>query len=357
MTFLNHSQPVHDIFEGENGYAALNALIEKNKYSKIVLFSDEVVYDLWGSKLMQELYAVSDFHTIVIESGETQKQLEICAHIYEELADIGADRNSLMINFGGGVVTDIGGFIASTFKRGIHFVNIPTTILGMVDAALGGKNGIDLGTVKNQIGTTAMPEMVLIDNVYAETLPFEEVLSGMAEMIKHGAIANESVFASFEFAKEIDPRYDIDLIMQSAQIKMSIVKEDPYEIDLRKILNFGHSIGHALETYLLRKNTENPVYHGHCVAAGMIMEGYLAWQSGLLAETDFNRLEKTINRYFKRIEIPATAVNELLEIMRHDKKNSNGELHYAPITAIGKAYKTYTTDMQSVKAAIHFYDS
>lgn len=355
---MNYHKPeVNPFYEAAKGFTVLNSLIEDRKYSKIILFSDEVVYDLWGSKLMQELYAVTDFHTIVIESGEAQKQLEICAHIYEELADIGADRNSLLINFGGGVVTDIGGFIASTFKRGIPFVNIPTTILGMVDAALGGKNGIDLGTVKNQIGTTAMPELVLIDNTYAETLSFEEVLSGMAEMIKHGAIANENVFACFEFAEEIDPRYDIDLIMQSAQIKMNIVKEDPYEIDLRKILNFGHSIGHALETYLLRKNTEKPVYHGYCVAAGMIMESYLAWQSGLLAETDFKRLVKTIDRYFERIKIPVTAVDELLEIMRHDKKNSNGLLHYAPITAIGKAYKTYTIDIQSVNAAIHFYNS
>ncbi|MFY7665144.1 3-dehydroquinate synthase [Flavobacterium sp.] len=356
MTLLNHTALVHDIYEGENGYAALNALIEKKKYSKIVLFSDEVVYDLWASKLLQELYAAQDIHTIVIEAGEEQKQLEICRFIYEELADIEADKSTLMINFGGGVVTDIGGFIASTFKRGIDFVNVPTTLLGMVDAALGGKNGIDLGPVKNQIGTTAMPQLVLIDCAFAESLESEEILSGLAEMIKHGAIADAAVFERFEQATSFSITADSDSIIESAQIKMRIVSEDPFENGLRKVLNFGHSIGHALESYLL-ENSEERVYHGYCVAAGMIMESHMAWQNGLLAETDFNRLVAVIDRFFDRIIIPQNAVPKLLELMRHDKKNRDGNLRYAPITAIGFAKDTYVADSQQIENAIQFYNS
>src|SRR5690606_32174448 len=206
-------------------------------------------------------------------AGEENKNIDFCIGIWKMLLDFGAERNSLLINLGGGVVTDMGGFAASTYKRGIDFVQIPTTLLSQVDASIGGKTGIDLDTVKNIIGTFTQPEAVYINVDFLNTLDKRQLVSGFAEMIKHDFIFDASYFEDLKgFSFD---RPDEDLIYRSVGIKNEVVKQDPKESGLRKILNFGHTIGHAVETYSI-DNDDNPLLHGEAIAVGMICEAYLS---------------------------------------------------------------------------------
>ena len=288
---------------------------------------------------------------IVIPAGEQNKNIDTVQYIWSQLVDNHADRRSLLINIGGGMVTDIGGFAASCYQRGIDFINIPTTLLGMVDAAVGGKTGIDFQGLKNQIGVFSQPLAVVILFEFLASLPKRELLSGLAEIIKYGFIVDKS----FLEAKLISyPPYpiDSDYIEKAIKAKDEITRNDTTEHGRRKILNFGHTIGHALETYLIDHNQE--IRHGEGVALGMIPALYL---SEIYCNLDprWTAFYKDLYaKNFNRFNLNGIPVDELIEIMRHDKKNEGGDIRFVLIEDIGKPVFDVVVDLKYILDSINY---
>lgn len=274
-------------------------------------------------------------HIIEIRAGEENKNLHTCTMIWEDLLQNGADRKSLLINLGGGVLSDIGGYISTTFKRGVRFVNIPTTLLSMVDASIGGKNGIDFNGLKNLIGTFNSAKLTLIDKYYLETLPPDELINGYAEMIKHALIADRKHWACILDGRKGELSYA--MIMRSVDIKLSIVKQDENEKNIRKTLNFGHTIGHAVESYYLNTPPYKALGHGKAVAMGMIVESYLSFILGHLNKETYKLIEKSLLNIFEKTEIPFDATDEITELTMNDKKNKNGKRYFVLLKNIGEA--------------------
>ena len=252
----------YPIYFGEKGYEMLSNFIEETNYSNIFILVDDKTNEFCLPIFLPFLATEKTIEIIEIESGESEKNVATCAEIWSALTELSGDRKSILINVGGGVITDIGGFVASTFKRGIDFIHVPTTLLGMVDAAIGGKNGVDLGNLKNQIGVINVPKMVLIDSQYLETLPQTEMRSGLAEMLKHGLIFDRVYWKQFLDLKAIDFADFDALIYRSVEIKNEIVMQDPTENGIRKALNFGHTLGHAIESYFLENDNKKTLLHG-----------------------------------------------------------------------------------------------
>lgn len=279
----------------------------------------------------------SEFIYVIIEfkAGEQHKNIETCMAIWNELTTNGGDRNSLIINLGGGVVTDIGGFIACTFKRGIEFINIPTSLLAMVDASVGGKNGIDLGKIKNQIGIIKPARLVLIDTYFLSTLPQEHLLSGKAEMLKHGLIDSDRYWNSI---KKLNIHDQIELnerIWESILIKDKIVTKDPFEIRERKMLNYGHTLGHAIESFSLKNDSFKTLLHGEAVAAGMIMATFLSNQLVEFPSEKLNDITNTILESYQKLKFSRKDITEIMELLKYDKKNRSGKVMFVLLEDIG----------------------
>lgn len=325
----------YPIVFSENGYEYLNDLIEKNKYSTIFILSDTNTNEYCLSRFLPLLATNKTIEIIEIESGETEKNITTCVEIWSILTELGGDRKSLIINVGGGVITDIGGFVASTFKRGIDFIHIPTTLLAMVDASVGGKNGVDLGSLKNQIGVINVPKLVLIDTDYLSTLPQNEMRSGLAEMLKHGLIADADYWTKFKVLNGIDFADFDSLIYRSIEIKNEIVMQDPTENGIRMALNFGHTLGHAIESYFLENENKKTLLHGEAIAVGMILESYISWQKKLLSAAEYIEIKNTINAVFETIVFEENDLKPILELLIHDKKNEYGKIQFALLDGIG----------------------
>ena len=325
----------YPIVFSENGYEYLNDIIEKNKYSIIFILSDTNTNEYCLSRFLPLLATNKTIEIIEIESGETEKNITTCVEIWSILTELGGDRKSLLINVGGGVITDIGGFVASTFKRGIDFIHIPTTLLAMVDASVGGKNGVDLGSLKNQIGVINVPKLVLIDTDYLSTLPQNEMRSGLAEMLKHGLIADADYWTIFKVLNGIDFADFDSLIYRSIEIKNEIVMQDPTENGIRMALNFGHTLGHAIESYFLENENKKTLLHGEAIAAGMILESYISWQKKLLSAAEYIEIKNTINAVFETIVFEENDLKPILELLIHDKKNEYGKIQFALLDGIG----------------------
>ncbi|MFA5299731.1 MAG: 3-dehydroquinate synthase, partial [Lutibacter sp.] len=260
----------------EDAYQKLNIFISGYNPSIIFILVDQNTNNYCLSILLEALETVAEIEIIEIEAGEENKNLDTCTGVWNALTELGADRKSLMINLGGGVITDLGGFVASTFKRGIAFVNIPTTLLSMVDASVGGKTGVDLGVLKNQIGLFSDPEMVLIDTHYLETISDRELRSGLAEIIKYGITYDIRLWNEINNFKEINIGAISKLIHRSIEIKNEVVTKDPKEKGLRKVLNFGHTLGHAIESYFLESEDKENLTHGEAIAIGMVTEAFIS---------------------------------------------------------------------------------
>ncbi|MCQ2346570.1 MAG: 3-dehydroquinate synthase [Paludibacteraceae bacterium] len=297
--------------------------------------------------------------TLVLPAGEEHKTLATIQKIWDFLVDNGATRQSVLINMGGGVITDMGGFAASTFMRGIDFVNIPTTLLAMVDAGTGGKTGFDYRGLKNIIGTFRQPKETIIDERFLQTLPAAQLLSGYAEMLKHGLIGDKRHFNSLlaldvlspynkQFAEQIHA-----LIEESNAIKQAIISADPEEKGKRKILNFGHTIGHAIEELSLAKN--QPLLHGYAVMYGMLAELYLSHvKLGLDTAVLSQMTHLAIEQYGKPM-CPCKDVDTLIELMRHDKKNrQQGEINFTLLRAIGEPEFDQTVPERTIKEALDY---
>jgi 3-dehydroquinate synthase len=301
--------------------------------SKKIILTDETVNDLWVQDLTSNYVELSKAEIIQIPSGEEYKTIEVCTQIWEALSEYEVGRNDLIINFGGGVITDLGGFVASLFKRGMHFINIPTTLLSMVDASIGGKTGVDLGSYKNQVGVFSDARHVFIDDRYLETLGDDQLLSGYAEMLKHGLIKDADYWdklLQFDPSKDLDR---LDFIYHSVNIKKRIVEQDIKETGLRKILNFGHTIGHGIEGLFLSKG--EPIMHGYGVAAGIIAEAYISLELKLISKTEYEEIEQAISSKFPPIKISESEFKDILKLMRNDKKNSGGKVHFSLLNGIG----------------------
>lgn len=335
----------------ENGYERINEDILKANYSSIFILVDENTNEYCLPKLLSNLAVKCPIEIIEIEPGEAEKNITTCVEIWNILTELGADRKSLLINIGGGVITDIGGFVASTFKRGIDFINIPTTLLAMVDASIGGKNGVDLGNLKNQIGVINVPKMVIIDTHFLATLPQNEMRSGLAEMLKHGLIFDKDYWTEFQDLNQKDFADFDQLIHRSVEIKNEIVKQDPTENGIRKALNFGHTLGHAIESYFLENENKKTLLHGEAIAVGMILESFISWQKGLLSEEEYLEIKNTINNVFEKIIFDDNDIQPILNLLIHDKKNEYGKIQFALLNGIGKtALNQYTENELIIKS-------
>ncbi len=324
--------------------------------SKKMILTDETVFGLWGETLVTSFESLFNAEVIQIPPGEDSKSLEICTQIWESLLEYKIGRDDLLINFGGGVVSDLGGFIASTYKRGCPYINIPTTLLAMVDASVGGKTGINLGGIKNQIGTFNAPSQVFVHPGYLSTLSDLEFLSGYAEMLKHGLIADKSHFDALKKIGADRNKISPELIRQSLAIKEHFVKLDFKDRGQRKVLNFGHSSGHAFESFLF--STGKPVPHGICVAWGMIAAAFVSFETKVLSEKNFDAINTFIRSIFPALPIEEKDIPSLMERMTQDKKNASDQsedsFNFTLISEPGRAIPDKLVSRKTVEKALRF---
>lgn len=345
----------YTIYFNEKGYKAIHHILFENKYSSIFILVDEHTNDFCLPKFLPNLATEIAIEIIEIEAGEGIKNIATCVEIWSILSELGADRKSLIINLGGGVITDIGGFIASTFKRGIDFINIPTTLLGMVDASIGGKNGVDLGNLKNQIGVINVPKMLIIDTSFLETLSQKEMRSGLAEMLKHGLIYDKMYWEQFLNLSGIDFADFDALIYRSIAIKNEIVSQDPTENGIRKALNFGHTLGHAIESHFLESAT--PLLHGEAIAIGMILESFISKEKGLLTKDEFHQIKYTITDIFEKHIFTKNDIECIQNLLIHDKKNEYGKVQFALIKGIGNIIINQSVENELIISSFEDYKS
>lgn len=347
----------YPVYFNEKGYEALNLFLKENKYSNLFIIVDNETNELCLPKFLPYLETNLRIEIVEFEAGEHNKNIETCIQIWNVLTELGADRKSLVINLGGGVVTDLGGFVASTFKRGMDFIHIPTTLLSMVDASIGGKTGVDLGNLKNQIGVINVPKMVLIDTQYLETLSKSEMRSGLAEMLKHGLIYDAAYWEEFLDLKAIDYADFDELIFRSVEIKNEIVLQDPTEKNIRKALNFGHTLGHAIESYFLENENKKTLLHGEAIAIGMILESYLSLEKGFLTPNEYLQIKSTIKAIYDDVIFEENDIEPILELLIHDKKNEYGNIQFALIEGIGKIKINQSVENELILKAFQDYKS
>ena len=318
----------------DQAFEAMHNHLASKTYSKIFVLVDENTKALCLPIFKKQLSDAISFDLIQIKSGEVNKNIDTCNDVWLALSDMDADRKSLLINLGGGVVTDLGGFVASTYKRGVDFINVPTTLLSMVDASVGGKTGVDLGPLKNQIGVINQPEMVLVASLFLETLEARQMQSGFAEMLKHGLIQNAAYWEELKALKNLQAIDDH--IYKSVSIKNRVVLEDPTEQHLRKILNYGHTLGHAIESYFLENQEKETLLHGEAIAIGMVLEAYLSHKLTGLSKEELDNIKSTFLKRYQKIDFTENDITAILSLLKFDKKNSHGNINFVLLESIGK---------------------
>jgi len=337
----------------EQGYKALNALLKESDYSRIFILVDENTHQHCLPLFLSQIDGPGDFEIIEIESGEENKNISTCTGVWETLSELDGDRKSLLINLGGGVITDLGGFVASAFKRGIDFINVPTSLLSMVDASVGGKTGVDLGMLKNQIGVINQPQMVLISTDFLRTLDHRQLHSGYAEMLKHGLIKSENYWKRL---KELNSFDSLDIpIYDSVVIKNDIVLKDPTEQHIRKILNFGHTLGHAIETHFLSSENKATLLHGEAIAVGMILEAYLSNQLTGLDIGHLQDVKSTFLERYKKVDFNDTDIAAILSLLKFDKKNTHGNINFVLLKTIGETEIDCQVPDEFLKKSFAYY--
>lgn len=335
-----------------NDFQELNIFIKDLAPSKLFFLVDENTHEYCLPILLPNLETDIPFEILEIEAGEEMKTIETAAQLWQILAEFEADRKSLIINLGGGVITDLGGFVASTYKRGIPFINIPTSLLAMCDASIGGKTGIDHSFLKNIVGTFALPLKIFYYPNFLKTLPFSELRSGFAEMLKHGLIADHNHWEQLISIDTLSPEQIAPHIGTSMEIKQRVVNEDFKEENIRKTLNFGHTIGHALESLFIQNG--KPIPHGEAVALGMIFETELSHLEGLISKEKAEFIISQIKRFYPYINIPFTN-EDILSLMVNDKKNTNGNINFSLITDIGNCIFDYKANTKNVISALNLH--
>lgn len=323
------------------------------EHDKIFVLTDETtLVKCWP--VVKNYFSLKDAKVITIGATDMHKDLDTMVHVWKSLGEGGASRHSCLINLGGGMVTDLGGFAAATFKRGINFINIPTTLLSMVDASVGGKTGINFGGLKNEIGVFCDSKFVILSTQFLQTLDAENICSGYAEMLKHGLISDERMWSelvSFDLAQP-DLKQLQRMVGESVAVKERIVAQDPHEHDIRKALNLGHTFGHAFESWALKRK---PVLHGYAVAYGLIPE---LWLSVVKTGFPTEKMRQTVNfikENYGSLPITCDDYDELIELMRHDKKNQDGIINFTLLGGIGDIRINQSATIDEIKEAFDFF--
>ncbi|KAA2223208.1 3-dehydroquinate synthase [Chryseobacterium sediminis] len=336
-----------------DNFSQLNEFLHEKSFSKIFILVDENTHEYCLPILLGNMETDLGFEILEIEAGEEMKNIQTANQLWEILTEMQADRKALVINLGGGVITDMGGFVASTYKRGIQFINIPTTLLSMCDASIGGKTGIDLMHYKNMVGTFAFPEQIFIFPKFLETLPFKELRSGFAEMLKHGLIADKNHWNQLIQVRKLEVETVIPHIQTSMNIKQDVVDKDFHEQNIRKTLNFGHTIGHAVESLCLQQG--NPILHGEAVAMGMIAEAHLAYLENLISETDANTIIENVQRYYPYLDISDFKDEDITALLLNDKKNTDSKINFSLLSGIGSCTYDHQCSQENILESLSFY--
>ncbi|MDW9379323.1 3-dehydroquinate synthase [Chryseobacterium sp. JV558] len=336
-----------------DNFSQLNEFLHEKSFSKIFILVDENTHEYCLPILLGNMETDLGFEILEIEAGEEMKNIQTANQLWEILTEMQADRKALVINLGGGVITDMGGFVASTYKRGIQFINIPTTLLSMCDASIGGKTGIDLMHYKNMVGTFAFPEQIFIFPKFLETLPFKELRSGFAEMLKHGLIADKNHWDQLIQVRKLEVETVIPHIQTSMNIKQDVVDKDFHEQNIRKTLNFGHTIGHAVESLCLQQG--NPILHGEAVAMGMIAEAHLAYLENLISETDANMVIENVQRYYPYLDINDFKDEDITALLMNDKKNTDSKINFSLLSGIGACTYDHQCSQENILESLSFY--
>lgn len=345
----------YNVVFGNHGYENLNSLLEEKNYSILFILVDSNTHEKCLASFLQNIETTQTIEIIEVDPGEEFKNLETCEGVWNVLSELNADRKSVLINLGGGVVTDLGGFVACCFKRGIDFIHIPTTLLAMVDASVGGKTGVDLGPLKNQIGVISNPEMVLVDTHFLGTLPIEELRSGYAEMLKHGLINSEAYWNAVKDAKYSDLESLGELIHQSIRIKNEVVLEDPYEQNIRKSLNYGHTLGHAIESYFMESEDKTRLLHGEAIAVGMVLANFISAEIRDFSKDICNETSKAILSFYDYVSFADKDIEAIITLLKYDKKNSHGVIYFVLLDAIGKPVLNQEVSNELIFKAFDYY--
>lgn len=330
----------YSIIVGKNALDKLCKYVNFSRYSQVVLISEKKIYNLWKSKIDSILKTKNK---ILLSSGEQVKCIQTAELICKKLVEFGADRKTLIVNIGGGMITDLGGFSASIYMRGVDYVNIPTSLLAMVDASIGGKNGVNIDKIKNIVGCFNEPKLVLIDTNFLQTLPQRELASAYGEIVKHSIIKSKKYFNLL--AKNADKTGGLDeidnIILQSLKIKKHFVETDFQEKNIRKILNFGHTIGHGIETLSMQLKTQ--FLHGEAVLLGMFFETKIAEKKCFLSSVNAKKIYQCLKKYdveklLKTLCKNTKTFNEnaLIQVIQKDKKNQNGKIKMVLPVKIGR---------------------
>ena len=330
---------------------SLTQAIDEVKHDLLFVLCDETTERLC-LPVIKDFDCMKGAQLITIPATDSHKTLESLSHVWSELQRMGATRHSLMVNLGGGMVTDLGGFAASTFKRGIPYINIPTTLLSMVDASVGGKTGINFGGLKNEIGVFNNARSVILDTTFLRTMDHENICSGYAEMLKHGLINNEAMWAELVTLNVEHLTLSAQMIADNVAVKQRIVTEDPTEQGIRKALNLGHTAGHAFESLALERK---PVLHGYAVAWGMIVELYLSCVKTNFPQDKMRQTVAFIKENYGRMDISCDDYPHLIELMHHDKKNQGNSINFTLLGGIGDIRINQTATEDEIKDALDFY--
>lgn len=334
-----------------NNWAGFKSYVSELAPSSIFVIVDENTEKYCLHALLDHLE--TPVRVIRIPSGETNKNIHSCQQIWNNLLKYGADRHALILNLGGGVINDMGGFCAATYMRGVQFIHIPTTLLSQVDASIGGKLGIDLMGFKNIIGIVKDPVAVYIFTEFLSTLPNVQMKSGFAELLKHGLIADKNTWKNLSENTSLENLDFEQLVFDSVMIKKNVTEQDPYEKGLRKILNFGHTIGHAVESYWMDSRT--PLLHGEAIAIGMVSEAFLSYRIGNISESELFDIRNSIIKVYGHHPKFVKPAEEIIELMRSDKKNYKGGFRFSLLESVGHACYNISIDKETVAESFLFY--
>ncbi|HYF70921.1 MAG TPA: 3-dehydroquinate synthase [Ohtaekwangia sp.] len=340
-----------NILFSQDPNADLAQFLRRKKYSNVVVLVDENTRKNCFPEIRE---ALPDLKIIEVKSGEEQKNIATCSLIWEEMTTMALDRHALLIVLGGGVLGDMGGFCAATYKRGIDFILIPTTLLAQVDASIGGKLGVDFNNYKNHIGVFQQPALTLLFSGFLKTLPVSELRSGFAEVIKHCLISDAAMWTEISSRKLNEQRWEI-LAKHSVEFKARVTTEDPKEKGLRKILNAGHTIGHAVESYLLSKG--HRILHGEAIAIGLIAECFIANQRNFLSEKELQAIKTFIVQVFGKVCLTESDIRESAKFALQDKKNKGNQILCVLLDGIGKARWDEEISINEIKSALDYYQS
>lgn len=340
----------------DDSLQVVSTFIHSKGYSSVIILADELTHTHCYPKLAQVSEKIKHAPVIIVPPGEQHKTLQTCEEIWAKMLHARADRKAVLVNLGGGVIGDMGGFSAACYKRGIDFIQIPTTVLSQVDSSIGGKLGVDFRYGKNLIGVFKNPALVAISNTWLETLPERQIRNGFAEIFKHALISSREEWESIKGHNDLINIDISTIIYQSLQVKKRVVEADPFEKGLRKILNFGHTIGHALEAWSL-ENDEQSLLHGESIAAGMIMEAYIGHLVAGLPISELDDISSSLLKFYPYYNLPENAADLFWPAMTLDKKNAGDKIMSVVLKEIGTPVIDVEITPELLHAAIEFYRS